>query len=595
MMTSTWPNQLFMVLCLAAGGILAALTWFLLRNREYRGAPPALLLAGVGLWLLGSGAGAECGSAGVCTFWEKTQFLGANLATVGLIELIVIYADRARWITRRNMALVTLIPAGCALLGWTNEFHGLVWGLDPPGAVLGPGLWAGFACQSLAVVLGLVVFARKSSRLTGTERRQAAYLFCSLFLPLIGEVIFLGGWNRPAAAALTQFGFTSTALIIFRAYESNNLPGLDAISRRQVVEHMPDMVVVLDLHDRVVDLNPPALQYIGVPRDDALGHSLQQLIPQELEHLRKYQHVWNTHEYMEFGPAEARQFFSVSLTPLYDRRQRLCGRMAILRDTSDLQKSEAALKEANARLEVLNQRLVDEMKTRELVQQQALEQQRRLAAMDERERLARDLHDNLGQVLGFFNMQARASRQHLEKKDLEIVDGQLQFISEMALESQTQLRDTIRELKSPVQVERRFIPNLVSLVEKFEHDFGIPVTREIDAAVCERGFDGSVTPQLLNIIQEGLNNAAKHACAAWVRLEIAAVPYGEQAEIRLIDEGCGFDPNEPLNEKVHFGLRFMQERAVLAGGTFNLQSQPGQGTRITVRVPLRRVIQGEIP
>jgi PAS domain S-box-containing protein len=605
LMAISWPYPLLSISSVAVSWIISALLLFTLCHRAGRGSSAAVLLVGVGFSLFGYGAGSGCSPSSACSIWMQIQFVGSCFLTAGLALQVTAFAGWERWLTRRNTALIAAVPVVCAVLGLTNDLHRAVWSEIQPALRFGPGFWVLYAGQFLAIGLGLAVTARAAARTAGSKRWQAVLLLGGLGISLAGQVLFLssfapGPGYSPGSSpgySLGEFlrlvGFTITAVLFFIEFSRNSLPGMDAVSRAQVVENMPDIVVVLDMRDRIVDLNPPALQYLGIAREKALGHSLQQLIPQELEQLRRYQHIWNTHEYVEFGAAEARQYFTVSLTPLYDRRHRLCGRMAILRDTSALQKSELALKEANQRLEVLNQRLVDEMQSRELVQQQALEQQRLLAAVDERERLARDLHDNLGQVLGFFNMQAHASRQHLHNLDLESVDDQLKFISEMALESQVQLRDTIRELKSPAQVERRFLPNLERLLAKYEHDFGIRVTQQIDPQVIQRGFDGTVTPQLLNIIQEGLNNTAKHSGAAQVTLKIAPGQEDNLAEICISDDGSGFDPLAPLNEKTHFGLRIMQERAALAGGTFDLQSQLGQGTRIVVRVPLRIPMQGE--
>jgi signal transduction histidine kinase len=357
---------------------------------------------------------------------------------------------------------------------------------------------------------------------------------------------------------------------------------------------MPDAIVILDMRDRIIDLNQAAIKYLGKPRELVLGYSLQRLVPSEVPRLRAYQHIWDTKEQIQLGSPDAPIFFTMSITPLYDWRKRLRGRMCIFRDTSELQKRELALQEAKADLEMLNQRLVELMTSREIAQNQVLEQQRQLAIMNEREQLARDLHDNLGQVLGFFNMQAQASRKYMRDLDLNAIDAQLALIAEVALDSQLQLRDTIRELKSPVQTERRFFPSLALQIAKFEHDYGIHVIQEIDPRVSRRGFDATVSYQLLNIVQEALNNIAKHAQASAVRLDILpSSSAADQAMIIITDNGAGFLVTPPASALGHLGLGFMQERAQLAGGEIHIQSQPGQGTQLTIEMPLRELIQGE--
>ena len=95
---------------------------------------------------------------------------------------------------------------------------------------------------------------------------------------------------------------------------------LVSIPRTQAIENMPDPVAILDLYDRVIDINRSALNFLGIHRNQALGYILQQLIPGEVEKLRGYQDSWNLQEELQLGSPDAPLYFSMSITPLYDRR-----------------------------------------------------------------------------------------------------------------------------------------------------------------------------------------------------------------------------------------------------------------------------------
>ncbi|MEI7849517.1 MAG: histidine kinase N-terminal 7TM domain-containing protein [Chloroflexota bacterium] len=581
--------------------MLALFAWL---QRAQVDTPPALMLFGNALWLFGFGAATGTLDFGVRVFWAKFQFLGAGILFVGLISLTMAYAGYARWLTRRNRILVALMPLTGALLAWTNEAHHLIWIDVQPSIYSGISLlsfrygaffWFYLGFYYLALAFSIFCFAKKFRSTRGIQRKQAAILLSGTLFPLMGNLIYLSGVSPIPTLDLTLPGLTLMSIIFFWGFMSNWMLGLSTVSRTKALEYMPDPVAILDMRDRVIDLNRAALSFLGLTRVQALGCSLQQLIPHEVEMLRKYQNSWDLQEVLQFGPPDAPLYYSLSITPLYDWRNHLCGRMTILRDTTDLHLREIAIKEARDHLEVLNQRLVAEMASREMAQNQVFEQQRLLAVMEVRERLARDLHDNLGQVLGFFNMQVAAARQYLRDLDLSASDALLASIAEVALSSQLELRDTIRELKSPGQIERRFFPSLDRQIARFEQNYNIRVAQEIDPTIKQRGFDSNVSTQRLNILQESLNNIAKHASASTVRMVISQSPVPSQAEIVMLDDGKGFLPTDGTEERSHFGLGFMQERALLAGGEFRVQSEPGQGTRIIIRVPLRAIIPGENP
>lgn len=580
-------------------GWLALFAWLQRNDVE---APPALLLLGDALWLFGYGAATSTYDFGARVFWAKFQFLGAGILIIGLISLTMTYAGYTRWLTWRNKLLIALVPLTGALLAWTNEAHHLIWidiqsgnysGISLLSFRYGAFFWVYLGFYYLAGAFSTFGFAKIFHSTRGLRRKEAAILLAATLFPFIGNLIYMSGVNFIPELDLTLPGFTLMVLIFFWGFMGNRILGLSAIPRSQAIETMPDAFAILDMYDRVIDINRTALNFLGLTRNQALGYSLQQLMPYEVPKLSTYQNSWNLQEELQLGTPEAPMYFSMSITPLYDWRKRLSGRMTIIRDINELHRREVAIKEARDLLENLNQRLVEEMTSREIAQNQVFEQQRLLAVMEVRERLARDLHDNLGQVLGFFSMQAEASRQYLRDSDLSAMDAQLASISKAALDSQLQLRKTIRELKTPGKIERRFFSKMALFIAKFEHNYGIRVQQEIDPAVRKRGFDSNVSTQLINILQEALNNTAKHSNAASMRIEISQSPDRRQAEIVIMDDGKGFTPMDFIEDRSHFGLGFMQERAQLAGGEFHVQSEPGQGTCITIRVPLRETVRGE--
>jgi signal transduction histidine kinase len=127
------------------------------------------------------------------------------------------------------------------------------------------------------------------------------------------------------------------------------------------------------------------------------------------------------------------------------------------------------------------------------------------------------------------------------------------------------------------------LPTLQEYLAEYRTHYGL------DAHLVVEG-DGSVeltsevASQLLRIIQEALTNVRKHSGAKSVR--VCCREDQDQICINIEDDGRGFYPGETDEAQQHFGLQIMRERAESVGGSLELESQPGQGTRVVVRMPL---------
>jgi signal transduction histidine kinase len=116
----------------------------------------------------------------------------------------------------------------------------------------------------------------------------------------------------------------------------------------------------------------------------------------------------------------------------------------------------------------------------------------------------------------------------------------------------------------------------------------------VDPAIKERGLDSQAGMQLIRIVQEGLANVRKHAHASSARV-VFALDAG-QVQVRIEDDGVGFDVERISRSDGHrFGLRSMRERAAAIGGTLQVLSAPGCGTRVIVEAPCDEASTGLAP
>jgi two-component system nitrate/nitrite sensor histidine kinase NarX len=200
----------------------------------------------------------------------------------------------------------------------------------------------------------------------------------------------------------------------------------------------------------------------------------------------------------------------------------------------------------------------------------------RLAILEERSRIARDLHDSLAQTLGWLNLKMDLLMQTLDAGNIPQTREEAFHLQQVVGQACFEVRESIDELRA--QPPTRFIEAVSSYVSEFSQRTGLPVNLNMDD---ECHLDPMAVTEGLRILQEALTNVYKHARARSVVVSITSKD--DVVEIAIQDNGAGFNPAQ-LREG-HFGLQIMQERAERVHGNFQLQTGPGLGTHIRVRLP----------
>lgn len=212
-------------------------------------------------------------------------------------------------------------------------------------------------------------------------------------------------------------------------------------------------------------------------------------------------------------------------------------------------------------------------------------QVRVLAVADERERIAREMHDSLAQVLGYVNTKAQAIQELLRAGKVERAEEHLGQLSGAAREAYVDVRENILGLRITVEGSRTFAEILDDYFERWQDQSDIQV--EFDTSTPAPAITSEAELQLLRIIQEALSNVRKHAHAR--RATITMRERDGLLVTTIEDDGTGFDP-ELLGrgDFPRFGLTIMQERAESVGGRFEIGPGTGGGTRIEVELPLSK-------
>lgn len=203
-----------------------------------------------------------------------------------------------------------------------------------------------------------------------------------------------------------------------------------------------------------------------------------------------------------------------------------------------------------------------------------------LAVLEERGRIAREMHDSLSQILGYLNVETQTLEALVRQGNRETAIAELRKARRQIGQAQADVRENILSLRTTLSNEDGLLPALREYVQEFGVQTGIEA--EFTAESCSPPpLSPLAEIQLVRIVQEALSNVRKHAHPAQVQVSVQVEGDCLHASIR--DDGVGFSS---VADHTRFGLQTMRERAESVGGTVIVQSEPGAGTSVDIRLPL---------
>lgn len=207
--------------------------------------------------------------------------------------------------------------------------------------------------------------------------------------------------------------------------------------------------------------------------------------------------------------------------------------------------------------------------------------QRETAMAEERGFIARELHDSIAQSLAFLKIQLGLLRSDLKSGDAMKIERTLRELDTGVHESLGDVRELLVHFRTRTNAED-IAPALKTTLLKFEHQTGLATHLEIEGEGLPLPADVQV--QVLHVVQEALSNVRKHAQAREVWVEVQQSP---QWRVEVRDDGRGFEPGGAGPDETHVGLRIMRERAQHIGATVEVESVPGSGTCVVLKLPKR--------
>jgi len=237
--------------------------------------------------------------------------------------------------------------------------------------------------------------------------------------------------------------------------------------------------------------------------------------------------------------------------------------VTMVKDITEQKRAEAALRESAMQLHDLTARMAK-------------------VTEEERKRLARELHNRVGQNLTALNINLNIIKSRLSRVSAGDLETRLSDTMDLVEDTAERIRDVMAELRPEVLDDYGLPAALHWYGERFSKRTGLEVA--VTAEQPERRFDLDTETILFRIAQEAMVNAAKHASAD--RISISLESSADPLKLTIADNGVGFDPAavECADERPGWGLITMRERAHSIGGNIRVKSSPGKGTKVIVEV-----------
>lgn len=521
--------------------------------------------------------------------WAQIQYVAIVVIPVLWFLFGMAYTGRQKWLSSLRILSLLIIPLITLALVFTNAYHRLIWATIPlnssgPFPILDPEYGTWFFIYSTysygLLLIGTIALIQAARQSPKTYRWQNIALVVGALIPWIANAIYLLDLGFSPNIDLSPVAFVLSALVIGWSIFRYHLFDVVPVARRTTVDTMRDGMIVLNMKNRIIDMNPAARVVFDVQLADVLGKEIDDLLSDWPELVDTFKDVWEVETEIQLQESAGDEYFELQISPLLNSRQQVNGRLIVFHDVTSYKQTEAAL--AEARDEALE---ASRIKTELLA------------------RVSHELRTPLNVILGFSEMIQLGISGPINEKQYENLDK--------ILESTRFLTAQVNDLLNLSSIEAgttklychdfsisEVIDEVVTKYQENTEDKSLQLvkmdsTESLDIVYGDR--DG-VTQILTNLV----GNAIKFSSEGVIRIGIFAYNDGFWA-IQVSDEGPGIPPEahdlifEPFRQidgsmtRIHggtgLGLAIVKQMTELMGGSIRLESDIGKGSTFTVLLP----------
>lgn len=590
-----WENHPFVLLLLtaaAAAVVFALISW---RRRRSPGAVPLVVLSlAAGVWQAGYALELLADGQPNKVFWAQTQYPGIAVIPTAWLAVALQYSGRGSWLTRRNLALLSIMPLATIVLAWTNGYHGLIWSeitVDASSSLTvlmldhGAFFWGNVIYSYIILLVGIVLV---TEGLFQSERRywaQAAALIVAAVIPWMANWLFGLGLYSATTFNLTPPAFALSAMVLMWAVVQAEFLDIVPIARQLVIDSMNNGVVVVDPMGRVIETNPPARRILEQVRRTASGGLLGQL-PADGQVINQIsQKAEGGYWELALGDAGDRRHYEVEILPILDNAGRLAGRLFLFNDATERKHRE----EERQRLEV-----------------RALAQSKMATLGEVAAGMAHEIHQPLSYITAMIqSMKEEAEMKAPDREEMRIrLSGSLRQIDRI-----TNIVDRLRVFSRSDEAEMRPL-HVGAVLDSAHLILGVRLRGENigyhqlfgDDVPVVRANASQLEQVFINLLQNAIDALEDRALKdreenPAIRVETRFLPESGKVRISVADNGAGILPEhmgsiynpffttKEVGKGTGLGLSIAYGIIMDHGGDISCKSEVGRGTEMLIDLP----------
>jgi PAS domain S-box-containing protein len=542
----------------------------------------------------------------------------ANTIGVSWLSFALLYTNRGHFVTRRNVLILSLIPAITVAASWTNDWHHLYYSLDSL-HVVGPLMvrnptpefffWFQLVTSYVKVLAGIILIILAFLRWPMPYRGQAGILVGASFVPLLANIITNFNLLPLPNLDYTTLAFNITGLLMFWGLFQFRLFDLAPVARRTVVESMADAVFVVDSKNRVVDLNRAAQKMFSKSAAQIIGQPAHLLVDRP-ELIEKFQSVTQLRTEITVDlpdPPDGTlpwRSYDLTINPIHDQNQQLMGRLVILRDITGQKVVEKELREQK---QLLHDLAEEYRKAKEEAEAANMAKSTFLANM------SHELRTPLNAIIGYSEM----LQEDTDLGEYESLPTDLKRIEQ----SGRHLLGLINDILDLSKIEAGKMQlhleqfSVAGIIQEVSETVRLLVAQNNNTLTTHTDGVGDIVADMTKFRQvlfNLLSNAARFTESGDIILkatrETAVSP--PTLTIQVSDTGIGLTPEQieklfqPFVQGDNsttrqyggtgLGLAISRRFCQMMGGDITVASEPGHGTTFTVHLPIHNTI-GDSP
>ncbi|RTZ96683.1 MAG: hypothetical protein DSY90_09765 [Deltaproteobacteria bacterium] len=566
-------------------GVLAVLAWY--RRPETGATTFSLMMLAVAEWSVTNVLEITATTLSAKIFWAKVEYIGIAAIPIIWLCFALQYAGRDKWVTRRNICWLAIVPLITLLLVWSNDHHGLIWSntaLDTSGPVPmlalthGPWFWIYIGFSYMILLAGSLLLVHSLIYFPRLYRGQTVALLIGISAPWVGNYLYLSGLSPFPHTDLTLLGFIITGPALAWGLFYYRILDIVPVARSVVMECMTDGVIVLDQQNRIVDYNPAARILFGHTMDKSMGRPVVEVLT-DLPSLAECCHQENIeHAELTLPIEDEPRILDLRVSLFRDRRENPQGKLMIWRDITEKKQAEALQHRYAAELKAQNAELDAFAHT-----------------------VAHDLKKPLTELIGFSSLlkiQAAEKLGENQERNLDKIEQNAfkmgSIIDELLLLAS--IRDT-REIKvgelrmADIIADARL--RLEYMIKEYQAEIIVP--EDCPPAIGYR-------PWIEEVWVNYFSNAIKYGGKP-PRLQVGAVSEKEMVRFWVRDNGNGLTPEEQARlftsfERLHqvsveghgLGLSIVRRIVEKLAGRVGLESEKGKGSTFYFTLPATQTV-----